>query len=125
MKDKDIFKRVVDISPDVSNFLSDLDERAVKKALYVIQIIEDLQIVSEKIVKKVKSTNFYELRIQVGNEYRIILFTIDHDNFMESSHVVLLHGFQKKEKKDYKKAIQKAENILQVYQEEQSENEEE
>ncbi|MBR5297920.1 MAG: type II toxin-antitoxin system RelE/ParE family toxin [Parabacteroides sp.] len=55
---------------------------------------------------------FYELRISVGYECRVILFSIDHENFIEAEHILLLNGFMKKSTKDYKKEIQKAEQIL-------------
>ena len=40
------------------------------------------------------------------------LFTIDHENFIEAEQILLLNGFMKKSTKDYKKEIQKAEQIL-------------
>ena len=46
------------------------------------------------------------------NEYRVILVAIDHENFIEARQVVLLNGFMKKSKKDYKKEIEKARQIL-------------
>lgn len=60
----------------------------------------------------IRSAEFDELRISVGNEYRVILFTIDHENFIEAERLLLLNGFMKKSTKDYKKEIQKAEQIL-------------
>ena len=60
-------------------------------------------------------TDFYELRISVGNEYRAILFTIDHDNIVQAEQILLLNGFMKKSTKDYKKEIQKAQHILDTY----------
>ena len=71
-----------------------------------------LKVVNTKLVKKLVDTDFYELRISVGNEYRVILFTIDHENFIEAEQILLLNGFMKKSTKDYKKEIQKAEQIL-------------
>ena len=52
------------------------------------------------------------MRISVGNEYRVILFTIDSESFIEADEVLLLNGFMKKSTKDYKAQIQIAENIL-------------
>ena len=72
----------------------------------------DVKVVNTKLVKKLVDTDFYELRISVGNEYRVILFTIDHENFIEAEQILLLNGFMKKSTKDYKKEIQKAEQIL-------------
>lgn len=60
----------------------------------------------------IRSTEFDELRISVGNEYRFILFAIDHESFIEAEQILLLNGFVKKSTKDYKKEIAKAEQIL-------------
>lgn len=55
------------------------------------------------------------MRISVGNEYRIILFAIDHENLIEAEQILLLNGFMKKSTKDYKKEIEKAQQILKRY----------
>lgn len=53
------------------------------------------------------------MRVSVGtNEYRTVLFAIDHENFIEARNIILLTGFLKKDKKDYKKQIDKAISIL-------------
>jgi hypothetical protein len=69
-------------------------------------------------VKKLVGTEFYELRIKVQNEVRIMIFSIDHSNLNESNKVILLNGFIKKSKKDYKKAIKIAINLLEKYKDE-------
>ena len=59
------------------------------------------------------NTDLYEMRVSVGtNEYRTVLFAIDHDNIIQSTRILLLNGFLKKSEKDYKKQISKAEKIL-------------
>jgi hypothetical protein len=58
------------------------------------------------------------LRIKAGNEYRVIIFAIDHLNFAECTKAVCLCGFLKKSTKDYKKAVKQAEKILEEYLEE-------
>ena len=52
------------------------------------------------------------MRVSVGNEYRVIIFTIDSDNFIEANEVLLLNGFMKKSTKDYKAHIKIAEKII-------------
>lgn len=74
--------------------------------------MSQIKVVSTKFVKKLEGTDFYEMRISVGNEYRVILFTIDSESFIEADEVLLLNGFMKKSTKDYKAQIQIAENIL-------------
>ena len=60
-----------------------------------------------------ENTVFYEMRVSVStNEYRTILFTIDADNFMEAKNIILLNSFLKKDTKQYKSEIQKANKIL-------------
>lgn len=53
------------------------------------------------------------MRISIGsNEYRTILFAIDHSNIIEATRIILLNGFLKKSSKDYKKQIDIAVKIL-------------
>ena len=62
-----------------------------------------MKVVSTKFVKKLGGTDFYEMRISFDNEYRVILFTIDKENFIEAEQVLLLNGFVKKSTGEYKK----------------------
>ena len=73
------------------------------------------KVVHSLFIKKLQSTKFYELRVKAGNEYRIILFAIDHLHSSQATEVVCLMGFLKKSTKDYKRAIKTAENILEDY----------
>lgn len=78
-----------------------------------MNVIATLYNVSTKFVKHLENTDLYEMRVSVGtNEYRTVLFAIDHDNFIEARNIILLTGFLKKDKKDYKKQIDKAISIL-------------
>lgn len=53
------------------------------------------------------------MRISVNNEYRVILFAADNDNFRDATSIVLLNGFIKKSTKDdYKKQIERANHII-------------
>ena len=93
-------------------FYNSLPANVQNKVKYAMNILAEVKVVNTKLVKKLVDTDFYELRISVGNEYRVILFTIDHENFIEAEQILLLNGFMKKSVKDYKKEIQKAEQIL-------------
>ena len=86
--------------------------------LYALNILASLKVVSTKLVKRLVGTEFYELRISVDNEYRIILFCVDKENFMEASQILLLNGFLKKSTKDYNAELKKAEKILRSYENE-------
>ena len=86
-----------------------------KKIDWNLMLIESIQILSVKIVKKLIDTSFYELRVSVDNEYRVILFAIDKPNLMEARKVLLLNGFIKKSTKDYKREIKIAQKLLKDY----------
>ena len=83
---------------------------------YALQIVKSQYVVSSKIVKSLEKTDFYELRISISsNEYRTILLAVDHDNFIQSKNVLLLNSFLKKDTKQYKAEIKKAQNIVKRY----------
>jgi len=107
--------REILITPECLEFIGNQNERISAKFYQLIEIIGEVKIVHANFVKKLKSTDFYELRIKAGNEIRIIMFTVDHSNFAECTKVVCLNGFHKKATKDYKKAIKQAEKLLQNY----------
>jgi hypothetical protein len=53
------------------------------------------------------------MRVSVGtNEYRTMLFSINHENIIQATEVILLNEFLKKSSKDYDKQIKKATKIL-------------
>ena len=99
-------------SAEFDEFYNSLPANVQNKVKYAMNVIAEIKVVNTKLVKKLIDTDFYELRISVGNEYRVILFTIDHENFIEAKQILLLNGFMKKSTKDYKKEIEKAEQIL-------------
>ncbi len=75
--------------------------------------------VNQKFVKKLESTAFYELRVSISsNEYRTIIFAIDHSSFMQCHKVLLLNAFLKKGSKQYRAEMNVAEKILKKYTEE-------
>ncbi len=99
-------------SAEFDEFYNSLPENVQNKVKYALNIIAEVKVVNTKFVKKLVETDFYELRISVGNEYRVILFTIDQESFVEAEQILLLNGFMKKSTKDYKKELQKAQRIL-------------
>ena len=99
-------------SVEFDEFYSSLPANVQNKVQYAMNVLAEIRVVNTKLVKKLIDTDFYELRISVGNEYRVILFTIDHENFIEAKEILLLNGFIKKATKDYKKEIEKAKQIL-------------
>ena len=99
-------------SAEFDEFYNSLPENVQNKVKYALNIIAEVKVVNTKLVRKLVETDFYELRISVGNEYRVILFTIDQESFVEAEQILLLNGFMKKSTKDYKKELQKAQRIL-------------
>ena len=94
-------------------FYAGLSANVKKKFDYVFNVVQTVYNIPQKFIKKLENTDFYEMRVSIGtNEYRSVLFAIDHDNIIESTRIILLNGFLKKSTKDYKKEIDKAENIL-------------
>ena len=90
-------------------------QEKVKYALYALHAISEIKVVNSKLVKKLTGTDFYELRISMRNEWRVILLTIDSESFIECESVLLLNGFIKKSTKDYRKEIMKAQKILNYF----------
>ncbi len=99
-------------STEFDEFYNLLPANVQNKVKYAMNVVAEIKVVNTKLVKKLVDTDFYELRVSVGNEYRVILFTIDHDSFIESKQILLLNGFMKKSTKDYKREIEKAKQIL-------------
>ncbi len=99
-------------SREFDAFFERLPSGVQEKMLYALTVISDIKVVSTKLVKKLVGTEFYELRISMKNEYRVILLAIDSDSFIESGQVLLLNGFVKKSTKDYRKEVDKARRIL-------------
>jgi len=107
--------REIDITAECLEFIDSQNERLVLKFFQLIEVIGEIKVVNSNFLKKLQATKFYELRIKAGNEYRIVIFAIDHLNFAECTKAVCLCGFQKKGTKDYKMAIKQAETILENY----------
>ncbi len=107
--------REIMISSDCLDFIERQDKRVSLKFFQIIEVMTEVKVVHSTFVKKLINTSFYELRIKSGNEIRIILFTVDHPNFIESSKIICLNGFVKKSNNDYKKAIKIAEKLIKNY----------
>lgn len=105
----------IDITEECLKFIDNQGEKVSLKFFQLIEVIGELKVVNTNFLKKLHSTQFYELRIKAGNEYRIVIFAIDHLNFAECTKAVCLCGFQKKSTKDYKKAVKQTEKILEEY----------
>lgn len=85
-----------------------------EKIVWTIELIEDMDKVSENYLKHIENTDgLYEIRVQQGSDiFRIFCF-FDHGRL-----VVLANGFQKKTQKTPKNEIEKALKIKQEYENE-------
>lgn len=82
--------RKIIFSDEFEDFYTNLDNRSRNKYNYALQITQTQYVVSQKFVKRLKNTDFYELRISINSdEHRTILFAIDNDSFMESKSITL------------------------------------
>lgn len=89
----------------VEDFLDSLSGGQAQKVTWVLQLIEELEIIPAQHFKKLVNTDdLWEVRIQAGNNaFRLL-------GFLEGNQVVILnHAFQKKTQKTPKKEIQIAE----------------
>ena len=105
--------RIIYKSYEFEQFYGSLSDMVKVKFEHVFNVIQTMYALPTKFVKRLINTELYELRVSVGtNEYRTILFAIDHDNIIQSTRIILLNGFLKKSEKDYRKQINIAEKIL-------------
>jgi hypothetical protein len=109
--------RNLQFTDEFLEFINESETNVKNKIGYLFEVIKTQTVINTKIAKKLINTNFYEIRIQVDNEYRVIVFTIDHDNINQSKEILFLNGFMKKSTKDYDKQIKKAIKILEQWKE--------
>lgn len=105
-------KRELIYSPEYMEFAKNSNNRTQEKLMYATEILRTISPIPAKFVKKLIDTDFYEMRISVDNEIRVILFAADNENINLARQVVFLNGFVKKSNKDYEGAVIKAVNIL-------------
>ncbi len=95
----------------VEEFFDSLTNKQFEKISFVLDLIEQIDIVPRKYFKKLKGTdNIWEVRIQHGNNIFRILGFFDGKNL-----VILNHAFTKKSQKIPKKEIAVAEKRKRNY----------
>lgn len=98
---------------EFDEYYQSLPQKVKSKYDFVFEIMFTKYVVSKKFVKRLEKTEFYEMRVSLGNnEYRTVLFAIDADNFMECTRMVMLNSFVEKSSKQYRAEIKKAERLL-------------
>ena len=90
-------------------------DRVQTKFKYLMEILEEHKIVHSSFVEKLINTKYFELKIKAENQIRVIIFTIDNENFNEANQIILLNGFLKRTNKDYKKATKIADKLILKY----------
>lgn len=104
------------LSDEFLEFYNSQPENVQKKFDYVMNVLRIERIPSAKFVKNLENTDFYEMRVSVGNnEYRTLLLAIDQENIITATQVMMLNSFMKKSTKDYKQSISIAERIIEKY----------
>ena len=109
--------RNLQFTDEFLEFINQSENNVKTKINYLFEVIKTQSVINSKVAKKLVNTDFYEIRIQVNNEYRVIVFTLDHDNITQSKEILFLNGFIKKSTKDYDKQIKKAAKILDQWKE--------
>ncbi len=105
--------RTIYKTPEFEAFYAALPPKTQTKFDYVINVISTIYNIPTKFIKHLEKTDLYEMRVSVGtNEYRTVLFAIDHNNFIEAKNIILLNAFLKKDNKDYRKQIEIAHSII-------------
>jgi len=89
----------------VEEFLDSLTGKQAQKVTWVLQLIEEMDLIPVQYFKKLVNTDdLWEVRVQMGNNIFRLL------GFLEENKVVILNNaFQKKTQKTPKKEIQLAE----------------
>lgn len=104
------FYRTRDDKCPIENFLDSLPGKAAQKIIWVLKLIEELEIIPALYLKKLAGTDeLWECRIKQGsNIYRLFAFFIGRE-------VWLTHGFVKKTQKTPANEIARAQKYRQDY----------
>ena len=96
-----IFYRTQTNECPIEQFLDSLNSKQAQKVTWVLQLVEELELVPATYFKKLTNTDdLWEIRIQQGNNIFRLLGFFDAVNF-----VILTNGFQKKTQKTPKAEI--------------------
>jgi phage-related protein len=99
------FYRTEDGRCPIEDFLNSLPGKAGQKVVWVLKLIEDLEMILATYFKKLEATEgIWECRVQFGsNAYRLLGF------FSGDGKLILAHGFSKKSQQTPKNEIERAE----------------
>jgi phage-related protein len=95
----------------VEEFFDSLTQKQFEKTAFVLDLIEQSDIIPHEYFKKLKGTDeIWEVRIRYGNNIFRLLGFFDTNNF-----IILNHAFTKKSQKTPKKEIEIAEQRKKDY----------
>lgn len=95
----------------IEDYLDSLSQKQVEKVFFVLDLIEQLNIVPRKFFKKLEATdNIWEARVRHENNIFRLLGFFDGNEL-----IILNHAFTKKSQKTPKKEIKKAEQRKKEY----------
>ena len=95
----------------MDDYLESLSNKQVEKVFFVLDLVENFDIVPRKFFKKLESTDdIWEVRVQYGNNIFRLFGFFDGNNM-----VVLNHAFTKKTRKTPNKEIKIAEKRKKDY----------
>jgi len=94
----------------VEEFLDSLTGKQVQKIVWVLKLIEELDVIPEQYLKKLVNTNdIWEIRISLGNDIFRLL------GFWSGNQIILTNGFAKKTQKTPPQEIALAEQRKKNY----------
>ena len=98
-------------------FYNSVNSKVQEKIDFVLEILATQNRVPSDYVKHIENSDgIYEIRVSVRTDEYRILFFFESSSLIEGGKVVILgNRFIKKDKKDYRKAVQKAEEIKDLY----------
>ncbi len=104
-----IFYRTVNNRCLVEEFLDSLPGKVAQKTVWVLKLLEDLEVIPAHYFSKLSGTDdIWECRIKQGsNIYRIFAF-------WKGNQIILTHGFIKKTQKTPQNEIEKSENYKKI-----------
>ena len=110
MKREIIFYRTEKQRCFVEEFLDSLPSKTAQKVVWVLSLVEDLDVVPAKYFSKMPGTDdIWECRVKLGsNIYRIFAF-------WDGNRIVLTHGLVKKTQKTPRTEIENAEKYKKNY----------
>jgi phage-related protein len=100
------FYRTEDGRCPTREFLDKLTDKAAQKVVWVLKLLQELEMVPSTYFKKLEATDdIWECRVQLGSStYRLLGF------FSEGGIIILTHGFSKKSQKTPRNEIERAES---------------